>query len=121
MRPVLLGPAAPSLERRVTSGGSSPPLGGTAARVSGRACSMGSCCRRQSAKHGEASEPWKLYSDREEEWTVPSTTAQRDRRWRPSTTSLGSGELERFAQDESRPRRAQHAADELARRAKARS
>ena len=81
---------------------------------------MGACCRRQSANHDGADKPWKLYADREEEWNAPSTTAQRDRRWRPSTVSLSSGELERYTQDESMPRRAQHAADELSRRARAR-
>ena len=57
---------------------------------------MGACCRRQSARHDGADKPWKLYSDREEEWTAPSTTAQRDRRLRPSTVSLNSGELEQY-------------------------
>ena len=91
---------------------------GDGAPVGARA--MGACCRRQSARHDGTDKPWKLYSDREEEWTAPSTTAQRDRRWRPSTVSLSSGELERYTQDESRPRRAQHAAEELSRRARAR-
>ena len=77
------------------------------------------CCRRRrlggGGGEGEGEGEWKSYSDREERWLPPSTTAAR--RHRPSTVSMSSGELEAYVADsELMPRRAAAAERELQRR-----
>ena len=82
--------------------------GQLSSRIEGtRETAMGAMC-------GRRQRPWEAYSDREEEVTAPSTSAQR--RFRPSTTSMSSGELFTYAQDVTHPRKAEAAARELANR-----
>ena len=60
-------------------------------------------------------QPWKAYDDRDHNFVPPSTARQRRQRG-VTTTSLSEEYLLAMAQDESRPRRAEHATRELARR-----
>ncbi|MDA8582929.1 hypothetical protein N9L68_01825 [bacterium] len=68
------------------------------------------CCRRRAT----LPPPWAAYCDRAEEHVQPTTA--RERRMRPSATSLSSTELERYAIGATQPRRAEGPARELERR-----
>ena len=70
------------------------------------------CARR--APHSNP-KPWAQYSDREDEFLAPTSSAERRRRG-VATTSLTDSELQEYAVDFSQPRRAEHAAHELKRR-----
>ena len=70
------------------------------------------CCRRRTCEEGQPS--WHEYSDRTDEFVIPSTAWQR--RNRPGTRSMTSGELQEYASDEAHPRRQAAAAKELSRR-----
>ena len=60
-------------------------------------------------------QPWKAYADRDHEFVPPSTARERRRRG-VTTRSLPEKDLQEMAEDSGWPRRAEHAARELARR-----
>ena len=84
------------------------------------------CCRGRcgivvvAADHGAGGgvdmSPWQEYIDRDEEFLPPSSSAERRRRG-VATTSLTNEEIIEMSKDLSRPRRAEHATQELERRA----
>ena len=78
---------------------------------------LGRCCRvRQVPQRGAAGGE---RPEEVDEFLPPSTAAERRRRG-VATTSLDVDTLKQYARDETRPRRAEHAAAELLRRGEAR-
>ena len=77
---------------------------------------LGRCCRARQVQQRVAAGGGQ--PEEEDEFIPPSTAAERRRRG-VATTSLDVDTLKQYARDETRPRRAEHAAAELLRRGEA--